>query len=232
MDFSFDEEDLKSTSTNRFVALVPPTETLEDGSLEITGFVTGLQITGYKYDEQNNQAIYTLSNEEGESIPKYYKEPATRSDIVKYYNEGEDGNEESKALAKKRLGGEYKRLLSVFKKFVKEPVVLEAAKVKPFTLQSFSDAIFEKMKDKTNLRNTDNVEVKIVFQKSTGEKPKYKIPKDNWIGNTTDSGDFKLKFETDKGDWSDIKNFAFVEATDTFAASAPLDLPFGDIDLG
>ena len=225
MDFKFSDDQLKVSKS--FSPLVPPTTTLEDGSLEITGFVQGVTWGGFKYKEDGTGAFFTFEKD-GENIAKYIKEPTKQKHIEALIEAGDTDR------AKELIGYTYSGILRDAKYFIKDEVVMsKAAELNEtgITLQTLGEELFKLTQDKANLKNTDNVVLKIGFQKATGTEPKYTIPQKKYLGKTTDKGNYAVDWVDLGGTYGDIKNFAFVEATDTFAASAPLDLPFGDIDL-
>lgn len=234
MAFEFNDDNLKSVT--RFTPLVPPTTTLEDGSLEITGWVQDVSWTGYKFDEQRNNAMFTFSNKDGDSITKFIQDPLTKPHIANL----DDSDPKKDTLA----GLTYFEVVNLAKRFIKDNLVTELAKSlgKGINIQLLSEGLFELTKNPANLKPTENILLKVGFYKATGTEPKYTVPQSyydkntktayNYLGSTTDSEKYQLKWNNVNGQYSDIKNFAFVETTDTFAASAPLDLPFDDINLG
>lgn len=209
-DFSqiFGDKEVKTTTgTGSFKPMVPPVETLEDGTLFITGFVQGVTITDWKYDEDKKQLVIDFQSPDGGSNRKYISDPATREYIT--------SKDETKQA--ELSGYVLKEISNVAQRFVYQNAILKAVQAlgSGFTFQQYVETIGALVlgdKDKTN----QDVLLKLVFKDSESQAPRYVIAQNSYIG----SPGFEPKWKSDGGQYDDKRSFTYITALPDFSSQS------------
>lgn len=220
MEFSYEDLQEAKSASSQYTPLVPPIKTWEDGTLEITDFVTGIDWTGFKYNEEKAEngspAVFTFSNKDGDSIGKFMKDPLFDPKVTQLSDEDPD--------KKIKIGRVYSNVINdIAGKFL-TPKAIETALVsmkgvKEYNLRNLAETLFEATKNPENLQNTDDLSLKVVFQASTGVSPKFTLPMFGYLGKKSNS---KFKFNTE-GQYADKLKFIPITGEVSFSADAPLD---------
>lgn len=206
-----------------YTRLEPPMETLQDGTLEITDFVKGVELSGAIFE--NDNAIFTFREKKtGATIRKWLQDPLTRNHIMNM----DDSNPDKK----KFIGFGYNEVISLYKNFVK-PYLVDAKlrEIKPINMETLTLQLFELVTPEN--ANEKEVWLKVAFQKPTGVEPKFIVPQNNYVGNSGYPPKWILT-NPKNPKYVDHKNFSTEEksATDFMAPAttsmAPTDL--GAID--
>lgn len=205
-----------------FKRLEPPMETLADGTLEITDFVKGVELSNAIFE--NDNAIFTFREKAtGATTRKWLQDPLTRTHIQNM----DDSNPDKK----KYIGWGYNEVISLYKNFVK-PYLVDAQlrEIKPINMETLTLELF-KLVTPENL-NDKEVWLKIGFQKSEGVEPKFIVPQNNYLGNAGYPPKWNLTNEKNPK-YVDHKNFTVEEksATDFMAPTMEAISPVGIDDV-
>lgn len=199
-----------------YTPLVPPTETLEDGSLEITDYVKGVSLSEVTFDEQNNAARFTFEDEHGATISKFINEPMDKPHIARL--DDDDANKKLWASY------DYQKALGIFKKFVKDDAIKEALGDVDFNIELLVAHLAPTLSDPENLLPTENTYLKITFKKASGEKPAYKVPDNAFLITTPKKPKPNWFINKKSPAFSDIHNFAVEASSTPDYGTAPLNL--------
>jgi hypothetical protein len=174
MNTEFSFEDLQEIGVGNgggFTRIEPPMETKEDGTLEITDFVRGVELSAAVFE--NDQAIFTFREKAtGGTIRKWISDPLTRSYITNL--DDEDPN-------KKKFVG-YNEVINLYKNFVK-PYLVDAQlrEIKPINMETLTTELFKLVKPEN--ANANEVLLKVAFSAPEGVEPKFIVPNNSYLGN-------------------------------------------------
>lgn len=196
---------------SRFKRMLPPMETLADGTIEITGFVPGVTVKEWKFDEEKNQLVVTyaaIQDGEEATIRDWYTDPIHDSRYIK-----QEDPAKKEMIASITLN----TIKGIVQRYVYTAAINNKLKELPatWTFEQYVTLLGELLSgDKDKVKQ--DVSLKLVFDKSEGVEYKVKVGKNKFIGKTGDDK-FGPSFIKKGNDFDDITNFNKVEKTEDFS---------------
>lgn len=217
MAYSFEElnpgQEVKQSSG--FEPLVPPTETLANGSLQITDFIKGVGLKSFTFDDEKKQVIFEFEKD-GKSTRKYLSDP----DEIPYIQDLEEGPAKDKA--KNNILLEIQNTLSSF--IYRQEIFRIVQGLGAFEFPQYAQALVN-LVDSGKARTKGEVWLKMTFKSTQGEKPLFIVPRYAYIGNEnyrplwgkkTDEGPAQPSNESAGYGYT---NFAFVKEDADFSTN-------------
>lgn len=189
--------------------MVPPTKVNDDGSIEITDFVQNVTVKEWSFDEAKNQLVVTFQDGEGATIREWYSDPEFDTLI---------GRQEDPAKKETMIGMRFNTIKNIVTRYVYTSAVNQAlvALGDNFTFKQFVETLGEVILGDKNKIADVNVGLKLLFADSQGVEEKYRVGRNNWIGNYGDQ-QWGPKFNLE-GQYADKIKFDKIEKTPDFGS--------------
>lgn len=203
-----------STGGGQYKKMVPPTRINEDGTVEVTGFVSGVTIKDYKFDEEKNQVVITYVDPSGATIMDWHIDPEFDQRI-------QSASEQAKEV---QTNIAFSHLIQVAKSYVYSNTVESALAAlaketnNSFSFRQVSDVIEKLIKSDKN-KTSNDISLKLLPTANTIAEDadiKYRVGRKNgkFIGQTDSA--YGPEFKNPNGQYGDITIVTKIDKTPDF----------------